>query len=145
MAVALACGLMAAGWGHGTDEPGPDEPSPNVILISIDTLRADHMGSYGYGKPTSPFMDSLAGQGVRFANAHAQASWTLPSHMSIFTSLPPYVHGEGTGRDRERIHAPTIAGLLRNAGFKTGAFTENAAIDSERGFARGFAQRYPVR
>src|SRR3954470_6923013 len=62
-------------------------PPPNVVLISMDTTRPDHLGCYGYRKKTSPNLDALALQGIRFHNARAQAPWTLPSHMALFTSM----------------------------------------------------------
>ena len=66
---------------------------PHVILISLDTLRADHLGSYGYGKETSPFLDELASFGVRFEQVISQSPKTAPSHMSLFTGVYPYAHG----------------------------------------------------
>src|SRR4051812_8779093 len=62
---------------------------PNVVLISVDTTRADHLSCYGYPKQTTPNLDGLAGRGVRYALAGSQAPWTLGSHMSLFTSLVP--------------------------------------------------------
>src|SRR5262245_26647823 len=62
---------------------------PNVLLISLDTTRADHLGCYGYTRPTTPNLDRLAARGIRYANVRSQAPWTLPSHMSLFTSLVP--------------------------------------------------------
>ena len=64
-----------------------------VILISLDTLRADHLGVYGYHRNTSPAIDALAEESVVFENAVVQSPWTLPSHMSIMTSLYPSFHG----------------------------------------------------
>ena len=65
----------------------------NIILISLDTLRADHLGIYGYHRNTSPFIDAFSKESILFEHAVAQASWTLPSHMSIMTSLYPSFHG----------------------------------------------------
>src|SRR5690242_19488799 len=62
---------------------------PNVLLISLDTLHPDHLGCYGYGRKTSSHLDAFAAQTVRFTNCRAQAPWTLPSHMSLFTSMLP--------------------------------------------------------
>src|SRR5271156_1381345 len=66
---------------------------PNVVLVSLDTTRADHLGCYGYSRPTSPNLDRLAAGGVRCTCARAQAPWTVPSHMSLFTSLLPSHNG----------------------------------------------------
>ncbi len=67
-------------------------PDCNIILISIDTLRADHLGCYGYYRNTSPFIDSIAKQGIIFTKHISQAPYTSPSHMSMFTSLYPSQH-----------------------------------------------------
>ena len=66
---------------------------PNILFLMIDTLRADHVGACGYNKATTPNVDRLAREGVRFANFHAAAPWTMPSIMTMFTSLHPSVHG----------------------------------------------------
>jgi arylsulfatase A-like enzyme len=60
-------------------------PRPNIVLVSIDSLRADHLGSYGYARDTSPFLDRLAREGTRFENAISTTSWTLPAHAAMFT------------------------------------------------------------
>jgi len=122
--------------------PGPRSPDQrSVILISLDTLRADRLDAYRTHAGTSPFLAEKFGrEGVIFENAVAASSTTGPSHMTLFTSLQPWVHGEGTGPRRGRIDAPTAAELLRAAGFRTAAFTENASINSRRGFARGFEE-----
>src|SRR5258705_5320742 len=72
---------------------GGAEKHPNVILISIDMLRSDHLHCYGYAQETSPNIDALAGEGVLFEQNFASSSWTLPSHAAIFTSLPDSLHG----------------------------------------------------
>ena len=76
-----------------------EEQRPNVILISIDSLRADHVGCYGYARPTTPNLDRLAAEGLRFDDHVSSSSWTLPAHASLFTSVPDSVHGcmESTG------------------------------------------------
>jgi arylsulfatase A-like enzyme len=113
----------------------------NIILISLDTLRADHLTTYGYRGATSPYLARKFGeQGVVFESLVASATTTGPAHMTMFTSLQPLVHGLGTGRKRSLLPtaATTLAEQLSQYGFKAGAFTENAAIHSKRGFARGF-------
>lgn len=115
--------------------------TPNLILLSLDTLRADHMGAYGYARETTPFIDRrLAGGGTLFERYVAAASSTRPSHMTMFTSLPPSVHGatENAGVRTLPPGATTLAELLRDGGFRTAAITENGAIDRSRGFGRGF-------
>lgn len=114
----------------------------SVILISLDTLRADHLSAYGYARPTSPRMRAkLAAEGVVFDDVVAAATTTGPSHMTILTSQQLFVHGLGTG-PRPRLPVPTLAQILRAHGFRTGAFTEDAALNSLRGFAAGFDEFY---
>lgn len=112
---------------------------PNVILLSIDTLRADHLSSYGYGRDTAPKMRQWFEEpGVIFENTVAAATTTGPSHMTMFTSLVPTVHGIAE-RPGVRMPAPvTIAEVLRANGFMTGAITEDGPLHALWGFSRGF-------
>ncbi len=111
---------------------------PNILLISVDTLRADHLGAYGYPRPTSPFLDSLAASGVRFDNAFAQASWTLPSHMSLLTSTYPQTHGVETEERSLGATIPTLAEVLHAGGYETTAFVSWIFLKAAYGFGRGF-------
>lgn len=117
-----------------------DPGAPNVILISIDTLRADHLGAYGYARDTSPNIDALAAESVLFEQAIAPSSWTTPSHASIFTGLHPGVHGAGVQSKGYRLRDEmlTLAEYARAAGYQTVAFTEGAAVGASFGFAQGF-------
>jgi hypothetical protein len=124
--------------------PGPAEKARrNLLLISLDTLRADHLGSYGYRRTTSPVIDGrLAGEGTLFEHAYAQFPGTAGSHMTLFTSLYSCVHqvtgGLGAHRKlRPEIH--TLAELLRAQGYATAAFTEDGWVTADTGFDRGFA------
>ncbi len=111
---------------------------PNLLLILVDTLRADHLGVYGYDRPTSPRMDGLALQGIRFDRVVAQASWTKPSVASLFTGR--YVHDHGVIRSLDALgdDLPTLAQLLDEAGYRTAAFSANPWITPEFHFDRGF-------
>jgi arylsulfatase A-like enzyme/Flp pilus assembly protein TadD len=113
-------------------------PGQNVLLITIDTLRADAMSSYG-GPASTPALDQLAAGGVRFTFAHAQAVLTLPSHTSILTGLYPYEHGvrENSGF-RLASGARTLATLLKAAGYETGAFVAAFPLHSRFGLNQGF-------
>ena len=120
---------------------GASEPR-GVLLISIDTLRSDRLGSYGYDRPTTPTLDALAAQGVLFERALAPTSWTLPSHASMLTGLAPRQHG---AVDWDRAVAPdatTLASALRSAGFRTAAFVNNGFLNSENGILRGFDEEF---
>ncbi len=110
----------------------------NVVLISIDTVRADHLGCYGYDVETSPNMDRLAEEAVLFTEALSQSSWTLPSHMSIMTSQYPSVHGVGPARRALAASTPTLAEVLSKSGFETAGFVSWVFLGSQWGFAQGF-------
>ncbi|GIW41690.1 MAG: hypothetical protein KatS3mg076_2267 [Candidatus Binatia bacterium] len=111
----------------------------NVVLISIDSLRADRLGCYGNANPTSPTMDMLARDGVRFANCMSTTSWTAPAHMSMLTGLDVLAHGVITDHDVLPEGIPTLAGVLAAAGFATGGIVSAPFVSSRFGFARGFA------
>jgi arylsulfatase A-like enzyme len=111
---------------------------PSIILISIDTLRPDHLGMSGYRRDTSPFLDSLAGQGVRFVNAFAQASWTLPSHVSMLTSTHPRTHQVENASRSLAPSLPTVAELLKRQGYLTAGFVTWIYLSSEFGLGRGY-------
>lgn len=108
---------------------------PNIILISVDTLRADHLSCYGYHRPT-PNIDAFAKDGVLFEMAISQAPWTTASHMSVFTSLYPSVH-RVTHNALSEVQS-TLPQLFQASGYQTAAFVEATALDKRYGFNRGF-------
>lgn len=115
-----------------------------IILISLDTLRADHLGCYGYGRPTSPHLDALAGDSVTFLNTFAPAPWTLPSHVSLMTGLNCVNH-QVTQNDRQLDPAvPTLAESLHRLNYVNAAFTGGGYVSGLYGFSRGF-DSYNVR
>jgi arylsulfatase A-like enzyme len=122
-----------------------------VLLVSIDTLRADHLGCYGYERATSPAIDRLARRGALFRNAWSTSSWTLPAHMSMLTSLYPSFHklekGGSLGSVRLDESETTLAGVLRSAGFATAGLVAHPYLSAEWGFDRGFDvyRRYSTR
>lgn len=121
-------------------EPKPTSP-PNILLISIDTLRADHLGCYGYSRDTSPRLDALAQESLRFASAFAPTPWTLPSHAAMLTGMHPYAIGFDNSRRTLPEEIPTLAELLRASGYQTAAFVDSSAkgfVGKNRGFGRGF-------
>src|SRR5207244_1247379 len=110
----------------------------NVLLITIDTLRADRVGAYGGGTLT-PTLDRLAARGVRFTRAHAHVPLTLPAHTSILTGLVPATHGvHNNGASGLAADVPTLASILHDAGYRTGAFVGAFVLDARFGLDRGF-------
>jgi arylsulfatase A-like enzyme len=116
---------------------GPD-PRPNVLLVSIDTLRADHLAAYGYGRETAPSLSRLATEGARFENSYAQSSSTVPTHASLFTGRFPFEHGAyhvGLAVDpAERV----LAEILRDAGYRTFGGASSVRFRGDTGFDQGF-------
>lgn len=131
--------LICAPFGscRSRNEP-PLTPTRGLILISLDTLRADHLGAYGYESATSPFLDSLAARGTLFERVWAQYPSTLTSHMSLFTGLYPQEHGVLPPDGVLSAAIPTVPELLRRHGLRTGGFTEGGLMRGNFGFARGF-------
>lgn len=114
------------------------EPTRGVLLISIDTLRPDHLGTYGYDRDTSPFLDSLADRGVVFEHAVAHYPNTLASHMSFFTGLYPAEHAVYPPSTVLSSEIPTLPELFAAQGFRTAGFVENGYMKGSYGFQRGF-------
>jgi arylsulfatase A-like enzyme len=111
---------------------------PPVILISIDTLRADRLGIYGYRRIATPNTDSFAQGGTVFANIACQTPLTLPSHTSLFTSTYPFENGIQENAEVVPQGAVTLAGVLRERGYKTAAFIGSVFLEREMGLDQGF-------
>jgi arylsulfatase A-like enzyme len=127
--------------------PAAAPGAPNVLVIVVDTLRADHVSAYGYTRPTSPNFDRLAQQGVLFENAVSTTSWSLPSHVSLLTGRYQFQHGIGNvqpapwlGWGRKGLGGfPTLGEVLEQRGYRTGAFSANRTyFTTSLGFGRGF-------
>jgi arylsulfatase A-like enzyme len=132
LCVLLIGSVAAAGCG---------ESHPNVLLISVDMLRPDHLSCYGYRQPTSPSIDALAKEGVAFDKNFASSSWTLPSHAAIFTSLPDSLHG-CTDTDRSLDpSAVTLAERFQALGYETAGFFSGEYLHPAFGLGQGF-ERY---
>src|SRR5262249_37028597 len=111
----------------------------NVLVFTIDTLRADYLGCYGSNKVKTPNTDSLAARGIRFKDTVAQVPYTLPSHVSIFTGLIPAVHKvEDNGGFYLDPKIPTLASILKGSGMRTAAFVAAFPVDSRFGLNHGF-------
>jgi len=142
-ALAAAVCLLPAVTGAGAAPAPPRPPVRNLILVSIDTLRADRVGVYGYSRNTTPALDALAGTGAVFTRAISQASWTLPSHMSILTGLYPMAHGAISYDRKLPEEVPTLAEVLEHRGFHTAAFVEGGYLNERFGYAQGFESWTP--
>ena len=111
----------------------------NVLLVTIDTLRADRLGSYGYPRARTPVMDALAASGARFDRAYALQPVTLPSHTTLLTGMHPARHGiEDNGLFRVPDEATTLAEMLKGAGFSTGAVVASFVLHRQFGLDQGF-------
>lgn len=150
--VVLGVGTLLAACGG---ESQPEQPPTRVIFITLDTLRADHLDFYGYGRPTSPELAEFAAGATVYTRAQAAAPWTLPSHASMFTGLYPHEHGAHTwpfesfpGQPEGFINVSplaeehvTLAEVFQSAGCATGAVVANVAFMDERfGLSQGFDQ-----
>ena len=113
---------------------------PDVIIYLIDTLRADHLGVYGYSRPTSPNIDRFAADAVTFDNARAQSSWTRPTVVSLLTGLAPRRHGVNRRQDALSDSVETLAELLAGAGYDTAGFVTNGNAGPDFGLDQGFEQ-----
>ena len=139
LGVLVALGLAAGGW--SCRESG-DKPRPNLVLVSIDTLRADHLTAYGYERSTSPEISRLASEGILFGQAFSQSPKTATSHMSLFTGVYPPAHRVANWGERQvrRLSddVPTLATLLARSGYRTEAHTEGGNVSARLGFDQGF-------
>jgi len=135
-ALILLLGALAC----GAESPvAPD--APNVLLITVDTLRADRLGTYGFPRDASPAVDALAAQGVVFERAISGSSSTAPSHAAIFTSRFTREHSIGHANGSTRLTGGvTLAEAFREAGYRTAAFVGNVVLGRRVGFDRGFGR-----
>lgn len=126
------------GFSLGSSENTPPKEKYNLILISIDTLRADHLGCYGYKRPTSLLLDSLAAEGVLFEDVTAPSPWTLPSHASLLTGLYPSRMGLHIENNKLPSNVETLASVLSRAGFASAAIINSLYLSERFGMQRGF-------
>jgi arylsulfatase A-like enzyme len=127
--------MLAAGCAR-REPAGPARH--NVLIYMVDTLRADHLGCYGYSRPVSPSIDAFAAGSVLFENAVAHSSWTRPSVASILTGLTPLEHGVRRRADKLADEVQTLPELLQAAGWSTAAFSPNPHVSRATGFRQGF-------
>lgn len=140
--VMLTCLLlltMAIPSARAQETATPKEPPrPNILVILIDTLRADHLSCYGYQQPTSPNIDKLAEQGVLFERCYSSSSWTLPACTSLMSGLYCFEHGVNTWTSAIDDQLPWLPQLLQKAGYQTLGVSSNPFLTNKQGFGRGF-------
>ena len=137
----LILGVTAAASGAPVPPPGgePPPPAPNILLITLDTTRADHLPCYGYDRPTAPFICDLASRGVLFRRAFSQTPLTLPAHVTLMTGTGPERHRVvDNGLFRLPSGLPTFAEAARRRGYHTRAYIAAAVLDRVYGLNRGF-------
>src|SRR5579864_3198992 len=137
LAAAAGCGRRAAAPRPNAGLASGMMLGANVLLVTLDTVRADRVGAYGGGALT-PALDRLANGGIRFTNAHAQAPLTLPAHVSMLTGRIPPRHGVHDNGATLDLGTPTLAERLHQAGYRTGAFLGAFVLDHRFGLGRGF-------
>jgi arylsulfatase A-like enzyme len=120
---------------HDLDDYGR---AKGIVLVSIDTLRRDHVGAYGYGKPTTPAIDALAARAIVADDAVSVSSWTLPAHLSMLTSVDPGAHGGVDMEHGSNKRFPTLATLFKQAGYATQAITSHLYVSGVYGVDEGF-------
>jgi arylsulfatase A-like enzyme len=134
-ATIVLAGLLAC---DRAPAPRREPPLRNVLLISIDSLRADRLGCYGHDRDTSPTLDRLAAEGVRFANAQTPSSWTLPAHATLLSGAAQARHGATTADGSVAADVPLLAEMLRERGVHTAGFYSGPFLHPAFGFDRGF-------
>jgi arylsulfatase A-like enzyme len=132
VAIAVWCALVAGGCAR-------EKRPPNLVLITVDTLRPDHLGFAGYARATSPFLNRLAAEGVVFDNATSVSGWTLPSVATIMTGRFPKDHGATDFHWSLDPALPTLAGILRRAGYDTYGIVSHIMLTPTYGMGDGCA------
>ncbi|OGP86623.1 MAG: hypothetical protein A2Y95_00955 [Deltaproteobacteria bacterium RBG_13_65_10] len=143
MIIALAWG--GAWWASNRFPANVNKaPGRNIVIILVDTLRADALGCYGYERPTSPHIDRLASQGVRFENVVASSSWTIPTVASLFTGVHPVVHQVTNYESVLSDKFITMAEAFQAAGYRTAARISNIFVNASHGYLQGFDDAHIV-
>ena len=137
MVAFLVASLLSCTFSE-SDIVAGDAARPDVILVSIDTLRADHLSSYGYDRLTSPFLDSLATSGTRFHHTRSNSPWTLPAHLTMLTGQLPVTHQVTDDHLSLDPSVPVLPEAMQKAGYATGASVATLYVSRKFGFDRGF-------
>ena len=130
--------MFGAGSADGAGVAAGSSRIKNVVLVLVDTLRADHMGCYGYLRDTSPNIDRLARESVLFEHAYSVSPWTRTSIVTLFTSLNPASHACQDKDDSVADELVTMAEIFKDNGFRTGGFSTNISISAKFNATQGF-------
>ena len=130
--------IAVLGCGPDPESQRAQDPRPNVLLISVDTIRADHLSAYGYSRETSPFLSELARDGIQVQTAYAPSATTGPTHASVFTAQPPMAHGVRKNGQPLPEKEVTLAERLAEIGFETGAVVSSYVLSDRFGYSQGF-------
>jgi arylsulfatase A-like enzyme/Flp pilus assembly protein TadD len=137
---ALAAAVFGAATASAAPAAGTRAAAPSILLVTLDTTRADYVGPRRGGPSVTPHLDALAARGMRYGRALTAAPLTLPAHCSLLTGLDPYAHGvHDNGTASLPAEIPTLATVLSARGYRTGAFVGSRVLDRRFGLARGFA------
>ena len=134
--ILVACASPLLAWAANASLVAEEKPS--IILISIDTLRADHLSCYGYGRVETPHLDAFTQGGTLFSAANSQVPLTLPSHLTLLTSTYPFFNGVEDNGETVPPNTVTVATLFKSRGYRTGAFVGGFPLDRRFGLALGF-------
>ncbi len=139
--IILVLGLKLAHF-LTAETPGPD--APNIVLVIMDTCRADRLSCYGYSKPTTPELDALACQGTTYSRCYATSCWTMPTHASLFTGLYPVRHRATQEHIKLARRFDTLAELLRNHGYQTFGASNNPSVSGFSWLDQGFKTFFEI-
>ncbi len=134
----VLAGCFDSGGGADPTLPAGSDSQPDIVLISVDTLRADHLSAYGHTRQTSPFFDRLAAEGTRYEFARSASPWTLPAHTTMLTGQLPVTHKVVDDELSLDPKTPWLPELLQRDGYATGGFVGTMYVSRRFGFDRGF-------
>lgn len=135
----VTAGLVLADW-LGTHPQAPAQGRPNILIIVMDTVRADRLSCYGYERPTTCQIDSFASEGIRFTNCYSTSSWTVPSHASLFTGLYAVRHRATQEKIELKNQFATLAEILANNGYQTWGASGNPLVGQYTNMSQGFRE-----
>jgi len=138
----VSASMALGGFLLACSTPLPPQTPPNVVLIVMDTARRESLSSYGYRRPTTPNLDALADEFIRYSNAYSTSSWTIPAHASLFTGLYPIAHQSTQEQRPLNPNLITLAEILSASDYQTFGIAENSVLSTYNRFHQGFDEYY---